>query len=73
MKKLLILVAVFTLVLGTRVTNTQADSLGNYLNPEVSVPTTVALLGLGLLGMAVIAARKRKLDKKAIKKQMLKL
>ncbi len=73
MKKLLILVAVFALVLGTRVTNTQADSLGGYLGPEFSVPTTVAILGLGLLGMAGIAARKRQLQKKAIKKQMLKL
>ncbi len=73
MKKLLILVAVLALVLGTRVTNTQADSLGDYLGPEVSLPTTVALLGLGLLGMAGFAARKRQLQKKAIKKQMLKL
>ncbi len=72
MKKLLILVAVFALSLGMRVTNTQADSLGEYLGPEVSVPTTVAILGLGLLAMAGIAVRKKKLEKKAIKKQMLK-
>ncbi len=63
MKKLLIVVEVITLVLWSRVTNTQADSLGNYIDQKVSVPTIVVLLGLGLLGMAGIAARKRKLEK----------
>ncbi len=71
MKRLLILVAVFALVLGVIVTNAQADSLDGYIGSEVSVPTTAALLGLGLLGMAGIAVRKRKLEKRAIKKQML--
>ncbi len=47
----------------TIVTNTQADSLDDHFGSEVSVPITVALLGLGLLGMAGIAARKRKLEK----------
>ncbi len=63
MKKLLIVVEVITLVLWSRVTNTQADSLVNYIGQEVSVPTIVVLLGLGLLVMAGIAARKRKLEK----------
>ncbi len=72
MKKLLILVTVFALVLGMRLTNTHADSLVDYLGSEVSVLTTVAILGLVLLGMAGIAARKRKLKKKIIEKQMLK-
>ncbi len=72
MKKLLILVAAFILVLGTIVTNTHADSHGDYFGSEVCIPTIVVLLGLGLLGMAVFAVRKRKRKKRAIKKQMLK-
>ncbi len=72
MKKLLIIVAVLALVLGTTVINTQAGSLDDDFGSDVSVPKTAALLGLGLLGMAGIAVRKRKLKKRAIKKQMLK-
>jgi hypothetical protein len=66
MKKLLILVAVVVLVLGARVTNAQALGLGGDLGADVSMPITVAILGIGLLGMVCIAVRKKMLEKRTM-------